>query len=131
MSAYADLFAVRDAAFESAGAVRLANKLTRAGVVSNFVVDLRTRQTAGFRACSNRHCLHSRYRHDRLSQKSVQLQIPGRMRTKSRDNSARGDFEDAAQRVALLARLIDQPDHSLFRFSVGTVQRSSVGNSFD
>src|SRR5215217_1685456 len=104
MAAHADLFAVCDAAFETARAVRVANKLARVRVVSNLIVDFRTRQTAGFRTCSNRDCLHCGYRHHRLREKPIELQVPRSVRTQSRYRSASDDFKNAAQRIPSLSR---------------------------
>src|SRR6185369_2409079 len=121
MTANANLFAVSDAAFESAGTIRFANKFARLGVVSNLVVDFRTRQTARLRARANRHRLHCRYRHHGLRQQSVELEIPRGVRTQTRNNSTRDDFEDAAERVTLFSSFVDQGNHSLLRLVVGAV----------
>src|SRR5262245_44718522 len=103
MSANADLFAVRDAAFESAGTIRFANKFARFGVVSNLIVDFGTRQATGFSSRSDGDRLYSRYRHHCLRQKSIKLQIPGRVRAEARHDSAHRDLEDAAECVAFLS----------------------------
>src|SRR5215217_5805301 len=128
MTAYADLFAVRDPAFESSGAVRFANEFARVRVVSNLVVHFGTRQTAGFRACANRDRLHCRYRHDSLCEQSIEFEIPGRVRTESRYDAAHRNFKDTAKGVAFLSYFIDQHDHSLFRLAIGTVERRIVRN---
>src|SRR5215216_8024998 len=131
MTAYADLFAVCDPAFQTACAVCLANKLTRLVVVSDFVVYFRTRQTARLRSRSDGHCLHRRYRHHCLRQQPVELEIPGRVRSKSRHDSAGHDFENTAERVTSLSSLIDELDHSLLRLVVSAVQSRIVGDGGD
>src|SRR5262245_46090150 len=107
MTANAYLFAVGDAAFEPARAVRLANKLTCISVVSDLVVYFRTRQAARFRARPDRHRLHRGYRHHGLCEQSIKFQIPGGVRAQSRYYAARDHLEDAAERVALVPRFVD------------------------
>src|SRR5829696_1864984 len=131
MSTYAYLFAVRDATLEPARAVRLANKLTCAGVVSNLIMHFRTRQAARLRARADRHRLHRRYRHHRLRQEPIEFQVPLRVRSQPRHDAARCDFEDPAQRVACSSRLVDQLDHFLLCVIVGTVQRRVIGYRSD
>src|SRR5689334_4170298 len=131
MTANANLFAIGYAAFETAGTVRFANKLARLGVVSNLVVYFRTGQTTRLRARADCHRLHRRNRHHGLRQQPVQLEIPGRVRTQTGHNATGNNFENAAQRVALFARFVDELDHSLLRFVVGAVQRRVVGNRGD
>src|SRR6185437_11376352 len=118
MAAYTDLFAIRDAALEPTGTISLANKLARLRVVSNLVMYFRTRQTTGFGAGSDGNGFHRRYRHHCLSQKSIELQIPRRVRAQTRHNSTRRDFKDSSERIALLSRFIDQLDHLLLCFVV-------------
>src|ERR1043165_8223050 len=131
MTANANLFAVRYAAFETPGAVRFANKLARLGVVSDLVVNFRTGQTARLRPRADRDCLHCWNRHHCLRQQSIEFEIPRLMRTQTRHDSACNDFENAAQPVALLSSLVDEFDHSLLRFVIGAVQRRVVGNRGD
>src|ERR1043166_1052753 len=131
MTTNANLFTVGYAAFETAGAIRFANKLACFSVVSDFVVYFRTGQAARLRARANRHSLDRGNRHHCLSQQSVELQIPRGMRTQTRDHSACDYFENAAERVALLPNFIDEVDHSLLRFVVGAVQRCVIGNGCD
>src|SRR5829696_4255188 len=100
MTTNAYLFAVRDATLESAGAIRLAYELARTGVVSNLIVYFRTRQTARLRARADCHRLYGRYRHDCLREKSVEFQVPGRVRAQSGYEASGCDFKDAAERVA-------------------------------
>src|SRR5436853_4618325 len=50
------------------------------------------------------------------------------MRTQSGNNAAPNNFKDAAQRVALLSRVVDQLDHLLLRIVVSAVQRRVVRN---
>src|SRR5436190_6897589 len=111
MTTHANLFTVCDAAFESTRTIRVANKLARLSVVSDLVVNFRTGQTARLGARTNRYCFDRRYRHHRLREQTVELQVPRRVRTQPRHNAARRDFEDSAERVATLTRLVDQSDH--------------------
>src|SRR5215207_5797404 len=127
MSADAYLFAVRDATLEPTCAVRLADKLTCAGVISNLIMHFRTRQAARLRARANRHRLHRRYRHHRLRKQPIEFQIPRRVRSQPRHDAPRCDFEDPAQRVACSPRLVDQLDHFLLCVTVGAVQRRVIG----
>src|SRR5688572_30888971 len=127
MAANPDFLAISDAAFEAARAVRLANELARLRVVSDLVVNLRTRQTARLGAGANRHRLHGRYRHNRLREKPIELHVPGSMRTQTGNSATRGDFKDSAKRVATMACFIDQRDHLLLDVSISTVQRRVVG----
>src|SRR5687767_7433887 len=113
MTAHADLFAVCNAAFETPGAICLANEFPCLGAVRDLIVYFGSRQTAGFRACANRNRFHCGYRHHGLREQSVELEVPGSVRTQSRHGAARDDFEDATQRIAFLTRFVDELDHSL------------------
>src|SRR5215213_4238761 len=53
------------------------------------------------------------------------------MRAEAGHDAARDHFEDAAQRVALLSRLIDERDHSLLGIVIRAVQRCVVGDRGD
>src|SRR5215216_2206029 len=128
MTANADLFAVCDPAFETSGAVCLANELARLVVVSNLIVYFRPGQTARLRACSDGDSLYRRYRHHCLREQPVELEIPGRVRTQSRHHAARHNLKNTAERVACLSSHIDELDHSLLRLIVSTVQRGIVGD---
>ena len=84
-------------------------------------MNFRTGQGTGFDPRADRDRFHGRNRHDCLREPSIQFQIPGRVGTKTRWNTARDHFEDAAKSVAFAFLLVDQCDHLLLRIIIATV----------
>src|SRR6266496_5412691 len=122
MTAHAKLLAVCDPAFQTAGAVRFANELTRLGIVINLIVHLRTRQAACRRASTDRHSFDSRNRHYSLSKKAIELQVPGRVRTQSGHDATSRNFENPTERISFSAFLINEFDHLFLDLNISAMQ---------
>ena len=131
MAAHADLFAVRDAAFEPAGTIAGANKFFRLIVVTDLVVDLGAGQGTGFGAGANRHRLDRGNRHHCLRQTPVEFQVPSGVRAEAGHHSARCDFKDTAERVAFTFLLLDQLNHTLLCLFLTATQRRVGRNGRD
>src|SRR5207253_9213706 len=72
---------------------------------------------------ANRNRLHGMNRHNRLRQTAIQFRIPGRVGPKTGYDAARNNFEDAAERVAIAFRLVNEIDHALLDFCISAVER--------
>src|SRR6266404_7938342 len=73
VAAHAQLFAVGDAAFQSAGPIAGANKFLRLFVITNLVVNFRAGQGTDRSTSADRDRLHCGDRHHRLRQTSVKF----------------------------------------------------------
>ena len=100
------VLAVRDAAFDPAGEVRLT--VERALLVGeDLVVRLRAAPLGELEPGADLDALHRLNPHQRGRQPGVQALVLGRVRAEPRRDSARDDFDDAADGVALGSSLVD------------------------
>ena len=112
----ANLFAVGDAALESAGAIgRSRDRRVGGSPAVDARRSRRARASPGRRAASMPSPmptpLIAGIDITRLREPSIELSIPLHVRSQSRRHAVRDDFEAAAERVAGLARAIDRGHH--------------------
>src|SRR6185503_912289 len=99
VSADSHFFAVGYSTFDAAGAIRRTRKRSSSGIIANLVVYLRARASADLDTRADLDGFHGWNAHDCLSETAVDFSIPLRVRAEPRNNAARDDLEDAAERV--------------------------------
>src|SRR5205085_12100288 len=104
-----DLLAVRHAGLDAAGAVGLA-----ASVDLDLVVRLRAAQTRQREAVADLDTLHRLDAHDRRSEARVEPVLLGRVGAEPGRRAGRTHLDDAADRVAVLARRVDPRAQRVF-----------------
>ena len=100
-----DLLAVRDAALDAAGAVRLA--VQAALVADDLVVRLRAAEPGEREAVADLDALHRLDPHQRRREPRVEPVLAPRVRAEARRDAARPHLDAAAERVAILPRRVD------------------------
>src|SRR5258705_1786392 len=94
MSANANLFSISDTALETAGAICFADEFLRLVVVSNLIVNFRTRQCTCFAARPNRNRFHGGESHNRPRPAARAVLNPRRRPTQAPEKNPRDDVKD-------------------------------------
>src|SRR5713226_1058282 len=123
VAAHDHVFAVGDAALESASAIGAAAETPGGFVVGNFVLHFAAVGARGGYARADFHGFDGLDAHDGLGETAVEFLVPLRVAAEAYGNLARDDFEDAADGVAGLERGVDLSFHFVLRGGIHAAQR--------
>src|SRR5207244_335166 len=77
-------------------------------VEMNYIMNLRSGAASGFEAETDFDALDCLYSHHRLRDAAVELEVPLRMSAEAKRHALDANLDDAAQRIAGFARLVDE-----------------------
>jgi len=99
------------------------------GVVTDRVVNLRPAPLGGLETQTDLNAFDGLDAHHGLRQPAVQLAVPLRVAAQPEGQPVDADLDNAAERVAFLADLIDQRHDRRVGFRVQAVNRAGIANS--